>query len=331
MVNLKDIAKECGVSLTQVSRALNDRDDVSEKTKILVRETADRMGYVKNINAQILATKESNQIALMIYGVDEDKNSEPSIIYNIIKGVNRFAKENGLEAVVYLNEDPKISYRSFCRQRGITGIILFGVNYEDENFKEIIASDFPCVVIDIPTEGKNKGSVVVNNIYYSMEATNQLIARGRKKIAMMCGHGYSMVDVERKAGYKMALENHNMPIDEEIIVFGDFDSEKAYDKTRELFKAHPDIDGIYCASDFMALGTIQALKEMGRKVPWDVSVFGFDGIMMGEFVNPALSTIRQNNLKKGYLAAKLLRDILEGEAETNTVVVPCEVVLRESV
>lgn len=331
MVNLKDIARECGISMTQVSRALNDRKDVSEKTKILVRETAQRLGYVKNINAQILATKESNQIALMIYGVDEDKNSEPSIIYNIIKGVNHFAKENGLEAVVYLNEDPQISYLSFCQQRGITGIILFGVNYEDQSFKEIIASDFPCVVIDIPVEGKNKGSIVVNNIYYSMEATNHIIKKGCKKIAMMCGHGHSMVDVERKAGYKMALEQHNIPMDEELIVFGDFDSAKAYETAKELFHKHPEIDGLYCASDFMALGAINALKEMGRRIPQDVAVFGFDGVMMGEFVTPSLSTIKQNNFKKGHLAAKLLRNILKGEIETNTVVVPCEVVLRESV
>lgn len=331
MVNLKDIARECGVSMTQVSRALNDRDDVSQKTKLLVRETAQRLGYVKNINAQILATKESNQIALMIYGVDKDKNSEPSIIYNIIKGVNRFAKENGLEAVVYLNEDPQVSYLNFCRQRGITGIILFGVNYEDQSFKEIIASDFPCVVIDIPVEGKNKGNVVVNNIFYSMEATNYIIKKGRRKVAMMCGHGHSMVDVERKAGYKMALESHSMEVDEDLIVFGDFDSEKAYEKTIELFEKHPGIDGLYCASDFMALGAMNALKDMGRRVPQDISVFGFDGIMMGEFVTPTLSTIKQNNLKKGYLAAKLLRDILKGDAETNTIVVPCEIVLRESV
>lgn len=331
MVNLKDIARECGMSMTQVSRALNDKDDVSEKTKILVRETADKLGYVKNINAQILATKESNQIALMIYGIDKDKNSEPSIIYNIIKGVNRYANQNGLEAVVYLKEEPNISYLSFCRQRGLAGVILFGVNYEDENFKEIIASDFPCVVIDIPVEGKNKGSVVVNNIYYAMEATNHIIRKNRKRIAMMCGHGHSMVDVERRTGYKMALERGGLPEDTDIIVFGDFDFEKAYEKTKELFAAHADIDGLFCASDFMALGAMQALKDLGKKIPEDVSVFGFDGIMTGQYVHPGLSTIQQDNLKKGYAAAKLLRDILRGEPETNTIVVPCEVVLRESI
>lgn len=331
MVSLKDIAQACNLSLTQVSRALNDHKDVSEKTKIKVREMADQLGYVKNINAQILATKESNQIAIMIFGIDKDKNSEPSIIFNIIKGVNRYAKENAYEAVVHLNEDPDLSYLNFCRQRGITGIILFGVNYEDNNFKEIIASDFPCVVIDIPVEGVNKGSVVVNNIYYSMAAVNYLVERGRRRIAMLCGHGHSMVDVERRSGYEMTLNKYDIPIDNNIIVYADFDTQKAYEKTKELMEQHPDVDGIYCASDFMALGAMQALKEMGKEVPEDVSIFGFDGILIGEYSSPTLSTIKQDNFRKGYAAAQLLCDILHQTAQTQTIVVPCDVVCRQSV
>jgi LacI family transcriptional regulator len=331
MVGLKDVAIACGLSVTQVSRALNDHNDVSAQTKQRVREIADKLGYVKNINAQILATKASNQIAVMIHGIDKDKNSEPSIIFNIMKGINHFAKENRYEAVVHLNEDPDLSYLNFCKQRGITGIILFGINYEDNNFKEIIASDFPCVVIDIPVEGKNKGCVVVNNTYFSIIATNHIIQRGRKKIAMLCGHGHSMVDVERRMGYEMALRKNNMTVDESIIIKADFDSSIAFEKTLELFEKHPDVDGIYCASDFMALGAINALKQIGKRLPEEVSIFGFDGILMGEFSTPKLCTIKQDNLKKGYAAAKLLCDILDKKEENRTVVVPCDVVLRESI
>lgn len=331
MVSLKDVASACELSLTQTSRALNNHKDVSEKTKKRVRETAEKLGYVKNINAQILATKESKQLAVMVYGIDNDKNVEQSITFNIIKGINRYAKEKGYEAVVHFNEDENVSYLDFCRQRGINGIILFGVNYEDRNFKQIVASDFPCVVVDIPVEGKKKGSVVVNNIYYSMIATNCLIERGRQKIAMLGGHGHSMVDVERRTGYKMAFSKNHRKVDEDIIVLADFDTEKAYEKTTQLMVKHPDIDGIFCASDFMALGAVNALKDNGFKVPEDVSVFGFDGIIIGEYVTPALSTIKQDNFKKGYAAAKLLYEILHGEKETETIVVPCDVILRASV
>lgn len=331
MVGLKDIAKACGLSITQVSRALNDHKDVSEKTKIRVREISNQLGYVKNINAQILATKDSKQIAIMIFGIDKDKNNEPSIIFNIIKGVNRFAKEKGYEAVVYLNEDPELSYLSFCKQRGLAGIILFGINYEDANFKEIVSSSYPGVAIDIPVEGVNKGSIVVNNIYYSMQAVNALVERGRRKIAMVCGHGHSMVDVERRSGYEMTLGNHNIPVDSDLIVYADFDTKKAYEVTLDLFKKHPDIDGVFCASDFMAIGTMDALKYLGKRVPEDVSVFGFDGIVIGEYYTPKLSTIKQDNVQKGYLAAKLLIDILNHEVDSQTIVVPCEILDRGSI
>ncbi|MEG1458659.1 MAG: LacI family DNA-binding transcriptional regulator [Acetivibrio sp.] len=331
MVSLKEVAIACGLSLTQTSRALNNHKDVSEKTKQRVKETAEQLGYVKNINAQILATKESKQLAVMVYGMDKDKNAEQSITFNLIKGVNRYAKEKGYEAVVYFIEDENVSYLDFAIQRGINGIILFGVNYEDKNFKQIIASDFPCVVIDIPVDGEKKGSVVVNNLYYSMMATNCLIERGRKKIAMLCGHGQSMVDVERRAGYEMALKNNQRKVEENLIVLADFDTEKAYEKTRELMEKYPDIDGFFCASDSMALGAVNALKDKGYQVPEDVSIFGFDGIALGEYVTPSLSTIQQDNLKKGYAAAKLLYEILHGEKERENVVVPCDIILRESV
>lgn len=288
------------------------------------------MGYVKNINAHILATKNSNQIAVIIYGMDKDNNTEPSIIYNIIKGVNRYAKGIGYEAVVHLNEDPELSYLDFCRQRGLMGVILFGVNYEDKNIKQLVESDFPCVLIDISIEGENKGCVIVNNIYYSMQATSQMIARGRKNIAMLSGHGHSLVEIERRTGYEMALSNNGIAIDSSIIINADFDLNKAYVETKKLLAAHPEVDGIFCASDFMALGALNALKECGKKAPEDVSVFGFDGIVLGEFFRPSLSTVRQDNLQKGYCAAQLLCGILNQSQQEKTIVVPCEMIIRDS-
>lgn len=331
MVSLKDVAMKSGVSVTQASRALNGYNDVSEKTKEKVRNAAKELKYAKNINAHILATKNSNQIAVIIYGIDNDKNSEPSIIFNIIKGINRYAKENNYEAVVHLNEDPELSYLSFCRQRGLMGVILFGVNYEDNNFKELMASDFPCVVIDIPVEGVNKGSVVVNNILYSMHATQKLLDRGCRHIAMLTGHGASMVEVERHSGYEMALKKAGINLDISLVVKAAFDSEKAYEQTKNLISKHAEIDGIFCASDFMALGAISAIREMNKKVPSDIAVFGFDGIALGGYTTPPLSTITQDNLRKGYSAARLLCDILNKRNEdARTIVVPCEITLRGS-
>lgn len=330
MVSLKDIANECNISMTQVSRALNNRNDVSEKTKKRVSEIAEKLGYVKNINASILATNDSNQLAVIINGIDEDHNSEPSIIFNVMKGINRYAKENGYEAVIYLNEDPRLNYMSFCRQRGIKGVILFGVNFEDDTFKAMMASDFPCVVIDIPVEGTNKGCVVINNMYYAKVATEHMIGRGRKQLAMLSGHGHSMVEIERRMGFEIALERNGLSVRKELIINANFDLEKAYVETKKLIQTYPEVDGIFCASDFMALGALKALNELGKKVPDTISIFGFDGIILGEHSSPTISTIKQDNVQKGYSAAKLLDHILSKSQNEYSIVVPCKLVIRES-
>ncbi len=330
MVGLKDIAAACGLSVTQVSRALNDNDDVSKKTKIRVREVANQLGYVKNINARILATKDSNQLAVIINGIDNDENSEPSITYNIMKGINHYAREHNYEAVIYLNEKDDLSYESFCRQRGIKGVIIFGANYEDASFQALLHSNFPSVAIDNFVEGENKGCVIINNFHYSMLATEHLIECGRKRIAMLSGHGHSLVEIERRSGYEAALSKNGLPIDTSLIVNANFDTHKAYLVTKALFKKYSNIDGIFCASDFMALGALRAIKELDIKVPYDVSIFGFDGILLGDYSSPPLSTIKQNNFMKGYQAAKILHDIFENRNYERTVVVPCELVIKGS-
>ena len=131
-------------------------------------------------------------------------------------------------------------------------------------------------------------------------------------------------------GYEMALKKSGIPVDESIIIKADFNLDKAYEETKKLIACHPEIDGLFCASDFMALGTLNALQEMGKNVPDKVSVFGSDGIVLGEYSNPPLSTVKQDNLRKGYSAARLLCGILSNSQQERTVVVPCEIVLRNS-
>lgn len=330
MVRLKDIAKECNLSVSQVSRALNGYSDVNAETKKQVQEVALKLGYVKNINAQILATNSSNQIAIIINGIDDYQNTEPTIALDLMRGVNKYSKQIGYETVVYLNEDTALSYLNFCMQRGLMGVILYGADYERNNFKEIIASDFPCVVIDIPIEGKNKGCVIVNNIYYSTQAVKQMLGKGKRNIAMLSGHGLSIVEEERRIGYEMALKSAGRKVRSEWIVKAGFDLEKARIATLALLKEYPEIDAIFCANDQMALGAIDALNSLNKTIPGDVSIFGFDGIVLTKYSTPPLSTIKQDNLQKGYSAAKLLCNILKGNESEQTIVVPCEMIIRES-
>ncbi len=332
MINLKDISKASGFSVTQVSRALNNHEDVNEETKHKIQKIATEMGYVKNITAQRLSSKKSNQIAVIVHGVEEDINDfNTNILFSILKGVNKFALSVDYEPIIHLVDKSDISYLNFCRQRGISGVILVGIKYDDPKFQELVQSNFPCVVIDIPIEGKKKGCVVVNNNYYSICAVSLLIEKGRRNIALISGHNHAMVTIERKIGYKTALLSAGIQYNENFIISADFEYEKAYRKTIELLTKYNEIDAIFAMSDIMAIGALKAAKHLNKKIPEDISIFGFDGISITQFVNPAISTIKQDNFKKGYSAAKLLYEILHETNEENTILIPCDIIVTESI
>ncbi len=327
MVGLKDIASACGVSLTQVSRALNSHGDVSQKTRKLVLKTAKELGYVKNINAQNLANGKAKQIALIINGITEDENLfNTNMLQQLLKGASKFAETVDYEVVLHVLPNEDISLINHFKQRNIHGIVIFGVKYDAENFKELMESDFACVAIDIPIKGKNKGSVIVNNNYYSMIAVQELINKGKKNIAMISGHEHAIVTLERSSGYRAAHALNNVEINEEIIVQADFDYQLAYEKTAELFIKHKEIDAIFCHSDIMALGACKALEEMNIDPKNEILLCGFDGITLRDVMFPYISTIKQNHVDKGYEASKLLYNILNKPTNTidNTIFVPCD-------
>lgn len=206
-----------------------------------------------------------------------------------------------------------------------------GVKYDDPNFKQLIETDFPCVILDVNIEGKNKGCVIVNNYYYSMFAVEKIIEKNRKNIAMILGHKHAMATVERHLGYKSALEKNNIAYRDELVIDANFSYDISYEKTKELIKAYPEIDGIFCASDIMALGALKAINDSNKSIPNDISLFGFDGISTCKFSNPTLSTIQQNYIKKGEEAAKLLYEILTSKTNEKTIIVPCQPIITNSI
>lgn len=330
MVRLKDVAAACGLSVTQVSRALNGKSDVNPDTRDMVVQKAAEIGYVKNLNAQSLSAKQSSQIAVIVRGLSQN-GKDTTFIIDTIRGINKFASQNDFETVVHFVEHPPDSYENYCRQRGVGGMVIFNISYKEPAFTRLMESDFPCVTIDIPIEGRRKGCVVINNTYYASLAVQQLINAGRKKIALIGGNEQSFVEVERRSGYELALRQAGIEPLPGLFANGYYDHEGARQAALLLLQANPDIDGLFCMSDTMAVGALAAACSLGYSVPKQLSIFGFDGFDVAEYARPAISTIAQDNLKKGYLAAKLLTDILRGKQETGTVVVPCELRLRSSV
>ncbi|HEB5001389.1 TPA: LacI family DNA-binding transcriptional regulator [Clostridioides difficile] len=331
MVTLKDISKHTGLSLTQVSRAINNHNDVSEASKKKVMEAVKELGYVPNLAAKKLATKVDNSIALIIVGFEKHNISANDMFIEIMSGVFNFATENEYEVVQYLYSEKlrnKKRYLQFCKERNVSGAILCGVKRNDPSVKELIKLDFPTVFIDIPYLTESVGSVVIDNEKYAYIATKTLIENGRKNIGFINGHEKAHVSIGRKSGYTKALKESGLTIDESKIKNGEYELEKAKQCAIELINEN--VDAIFCASDIMALGVLNACKDLNKCVPNDVSIFGFDGITLLDYITPSISTIKQDSYDKGYKACKLLINYLKKEEPMDIVESECSVLIRES-
>lgn len=332
MVTIKQISDYCGVSVTQVSRALNGYSDVKESTKKIVLAAAEKLGYIKNIYATRLANQTSNQIAVLIEGLESGVTDESSSnIFRLLQGINNASAKYDFEPLIYLkNASKPVDYVNFCTQRYISGVIVFGSNYNDPQFLALQNSSIPCVTIDIAVEGKNNGCVIVNDTYYANMAVSYLIRQGCKKIAVLCGFINSFVTMERLSGYRIALNSNNVAFDDNLVRYCDFDTKIAKDETASLLARYPDIDGFFCMSDQLAFGCMETVKNAGYGIPADIKVFGFDGLYISKLYHPPLSTIAQDFYIKGEEAVKLLYSISHNQDIKRTVVVPCEMIIRES-
>lgn len=333
MITLKDIAKEAGISITQTSRALNDYSDVNEKTKENVRAIAKKLGYIKNITAQNLATSTSNQIGYIVVGLEEDHNgSEYSNIYPIICGINDYIINTGYGLAVYFLKKSSVSYLNFARSKHLAGAIISGINYDDECLPELLQSNLPCVLIDVPvTNCQKKGCIVIDNSMQAAICIRKFIEIGRKNIIMISGHPHAYVSLERELGFKSTLIMNHMSYDDSMIYRADFDEKTSYEITFEIIRKHPNVDAIFCASDFMAIGCLRSLIEQGLNVPRDVAIIGFDGIPQTKYVSPTITTIVQDNYQNGFCSARLLHEyITDVPVVTNTITLECTLIERES-
>ena len=330
MSTLKDVAKASGVSLTQVSRALNDYDDVSEETKEKVKKVAQKIGYVKNINASRLAMQKSNQISVILCGFTQVRHNEDNILLSMLNGIYEFAEEINYEVLPLLvSANWQKSYINYCKSRMIPGVIFIGGSSNDCDLKELLESDYPCVTIDMHVEGINKACVLVDEEKYSQVAINEMINRGYKRIGMINGHPYACVSVRRQQGYENALLQNGLPFEKSLVLNGQFLRKPAAKETEKLLDL--EVDGIFCASDIMAIGALETIQKKRLKVPDDIGLFGYDGLLLTKFTTPNISTIAQDNHQKGYEAAKLLHKILKGKPFDKQKYVECKLWITDSI
>ncbi|CAG9620532.1 LacI family DNA-binding transcriptional regulator [Sutcliffiella rhizosphaerae] len=332
MTTIKDIARVAGVSVTTVSRALNGYSDVNPKTRKRIQEVAKELNYSPNTVARSLVMKKSKTIGLLVSDMNRE-GVKDNFTFEVLCGINEASAYSEYDLVLFSTTSSKQNektYTQLCRERRVDGVILQGIKTDDPYLQEVVDSDIPCVLVDIPMESQTVGYVTTDNIDGAKKAVNHLISCGHKNIAMINGHEKADVSIRRLRGYREALEQNDLTFHPDWLVNGDFKEDEAEKVAKKLLKQYPEISAIFCASDLMALGVLKAAKWLGRKIPEDLAVIGYDDITLAAYSTPSLSTIRQDKFNLGFEAAVLLIDMLEGKKQIHSRIIDTELIIRES-
>lgn len=329
-VTIKDIARKAGVSYATVSRALNNRPEVNEKTRREIQKLAEEMGYKPNALARSLVTRESKTLGLII----------PDITNPFFPEVARGAEEAAAQAgySIFLcntnwEEEKERKYLALLEEKRVDGIILASVINDEQQMMEYLAdSTVPLIMINRVLKNVHTHYVVIDNVRGAGLVMEHLIENGHRDIAFVGGLSHVEATRERLQGYKMMLGAYELPVKPELIRLGSFRRESGYSNALELLKLSPRPTAIFAANDILALGVLQAAADLNLRVPGDLAVVGFDDIPFASYAEVSLTTVAQPKYAMGEMAAKILiEEIKEGPSrEKKKIILQPELVVRRS-
>ncbi|MBD2899256.1 LacI family DNA-binding transcriptional regulator [Spirillospora sp. NPDC000708] len=326
---LEEVAARAGVGRGTVSRVVNGSPRVSERARQAVLKAIDELGYVPNRAARTLVTRRTDTVALVVAESDQRLFGEPYFA-GIIRGISNGLGDTGLQLLLALARSPAEYARleHYLTTQHVDGVLLTSLHAEDPLPAKLEANGVPTVLGGRPPGLSPVSYVDVDNRLGAREAVAHLIAGGRRRIATIAGPQDMGVGIDRLAGYREALGEAGLP---EYVAFGDFGEATGISAAERLLAGEPAVDAVFAASDPMALGTLRVLRRLGRRVPDDVAVIGFDDSAAAPLADPPLSSVHQSPEEMGVAMARLLVSRIRGEAVADPVVIMRpHLVLRES-
>lgn len=303
-VTISDIARELNITAATVSRALNDHPAIKETTKKAVRDIAVKLNYQPNKLASSLRLGKSNIIGVII------PSAEINFFGSVVHGIEKVANEKNYNVLIYqtneMYEFEKKGVQTFLRSQ-VDGV-LASISKDTINldhYNEIKRRGVPLVLFDRVNDALDVSSVVVNDYAGAFAATKHLIEQGCKKIAHIGGQQHVNIFNQRLKGYIDALNVHNIPVNDDLIVYGKVSIESGRECMQNLLAGKQQPDGVFAVEDFTALGAIQAIKDSHIKIPDEIAIIGFANEAFGEYITPSLSTVNQQTVSMGQEAANL--------------------------
>jgi LacI family transcriptional regulator len=332
-VTIKDVAKEAGLSVSAVSKAFNEYSDIREITRKHILDVAQRMGYKPNIAAKSLSSGKKCRIGMLIedYKEGEDYGVDPFTFRLTLDFKNEVSRQ-GYETVLLstTSDIQKVqSISSLVEEKQVDGIFIIGLKTTDEFFRQMEDINYPIVLWDIEVNNPKVCCVGVNNTKGAFIAVEYLIKQGHERIGFINGNKDAFVSYERLDGYYLALNRYGIPIDNNLILHSDFTYKGGVQCAQELIQRDKGITAVFCASDLIAIGAINGFQREGYSIPKDISIVGFDDIDFARYINPMLTTIRQDKGLVGRIAANTLINMINGQ-NTGRIMIEPELIIRES-
>ncbi len=332
-VTIKDIAKDTGLSIAAVSYVLNDKEGVGQDTRDLVMKAVERLGYVPDYTARGLASSHSKLIGVC------SPQTEPGsrLIFDnpfyskLFSSIEYECRLHGYHVIIS-GTDADESFLKLARQRNLDGMIIIG-SYADRFYSDLKKSNVPVVLVDTYKSSQRFHEVRIDDRFGGYFATKYLIDKGHENIAFVSGALRECgVTQLRYEGYAQALEEGGIQLKEKFVFPGVVSFESGAENAQKLVKNAPEVTAAFCTADILAMGAIKKLKDMGVKVPDDISVMGFDNLNISEYASPSITTVGQDIELKGKAAVELILNEINGEAkEPQCRILPLQIIERQSI
>lgn len=317
-ITLKHIARELNVSISTVSKALKNSEEISRDTKERIQAYAKLYNYRPNNIAVSLKNKRTKNIGMII----------PHIIHHffttVVQGVENYANSKGYNVIVCSSEesfDKEVINMEMLAHGSIDGFIMSlatetQLKNDYNHLKEVTDQGIPLVLFDRTTDEVECDKVVINDREGAYEAVKKLIEDGRKKIALITTENYLSIGKDRTDGYLDALRDHGLEINENLILT--LPEMRMDEKAIEDFFDSESFDAVLCVWELFAVYSMRVAMKKGLSIPKDIAFIGFTDGMLSQYANPSLTAIAQHGIKMGEISAEMLIEKIESEKEVET-------------
>jgi LacI family transcriptional regulator len=325
---ISDVAKKAGVSISTVSRVLNNTVPVDEESAERVREAVAALNYTPHSAARILASRRTKTIGLLLLDIGGDFYTP------LLRGIEIASNQAGYDLLIHSTGTAfmgNFSHRALG-EHNTDGLLVFTDALNDTELNRLHQIGFPVVLMhQSPPRDLDMPMITIENQSGAQRIVDHMIeVHGRKRILFLQGPEGNEDSKQREKGYRQSLKLHNLPFDPSLVVRGGFEPNQAHTVTAQLIASGLEFDGIFTGDDDNAVGVIQALRESNLKLPRDVSVAGFDDSLFARILTPPLTTVRAPIEQVGREAVRQLIRLIRGEPVEARLVLPTEIIIRHS-